>query len=57
MAVYATDGNWRLSLTDGETIAVLLNLGRSIIESKAPASDGLLNGVNAATGVLADLFQ
>ena len=56
VAVYATDGSWRLSLTEGETIAVLPGIGQAVVESSEPTSDHLLDQLNAAVGVLADLF-
>jgi hypothetical protein len=56
VAVYATDGSWRLSLTEGETIAILPGLGQAVVESSEPTSDHLLDQLNAGVGVLADLF-
>ncbi len=56
VAVYATDSSWRLSLTEGETIAVLPGLGQAVVESIEPTSDHLLDQLNAGVGVLADLF-
>jgi hypothetical protein len=56
VAVYATDNSWRLSLTEGETIAVLPGLGQAAVESNEPISDHLLDQLNTAVGVLADLF-
>jgi hypothetical protein len=56
VAVYATDSSWRLSLTEGETIAVLPGLGQVVVESSEPISDHLLDQLNTAVGVLADLF-
>jgi hypothetical protein len=56
VAVYATDGSWRLSLTDGKTMAILPALGQEVLESREPISDQLLDQVSRASGVLADLF-
>jgi hypothetical protein len=56
VAIYATDRSWRLSLTEGETIAVLPGLGQAAAESSEPISDHRLDQLNAAVGVLADLF-
>jgi hypothetical protein len=56
IAVYATDGNWRVSLTEGDTIAVLPGLGQEVVESKEPVNDLVLDQLSTAVGVLADLF-
>ncbi|MEV0597634.1 hypothetical protein [Nonomuraea cavernae] len=56
IAVYATDGSWRLSMIGGERIAVLPGFGQLVIESTEPVSDHVVDQINTAVGVLADLF-
>ncbi|MFG2076088.1 hypothetical protein [Nonomuraea maritima] len=56
IAVHATDGSWRLSMIDGKRIAVLPGLGQQFIESSDLVSDHVLDQINTAVGVLADLF-
>jgi hypothetical protein len=56
VAVFALDAGWRLVFVTGETVAYKADLDAALVESAAPLTDGTLEGLTAAAGVLADLF-
>jgi hypothetical protein len=56
VAVFALNAGWRLAFITGETVAYKATLIAASVESSAPLTDGTLEGLIAAAGVLADLF-
>jgi hypothetical protein len=56
IAMFAPDVGWRLAFVTGETVAYLPHLHAASVESAATLTNGTLDGLAAAGGVLADLF-
>ena len=56
VSIFGSDTGWRLAFIPGETIAYMRDLGAAITESAIPLTDGLLEPLAAAGGVLADHF-
>jgi hypothetical protein len=57
VAVFGSDTGWRLAFVPGETIAYKTSMDATIAESAMPFTNGLLEPLAAAGGVLADLFS
>lgn len=56
VALFALDAGWRLAFTTGETVAYKPDRTAPQVESAVTLTDGTLEGLTAAAGVLADLF-
>ena len=56
VSIFGSDAGWRLAFIPGETIAYITGIGAAMADSAAPLTDGLLEHLAAAGGVLADLF-
>ena len=56
VAVYAEDAGWRLVVAVGDTIAYLPNLIGTDLNSTLPVTEGVLERLTGAGGVLASLF-
>lgn len=56
VSIFGSDTGWRLAFVTDQTIAYITGIGAAIAESAMPLTDGLLEPLAAAGGVLADLF-
>lgn len=56
VALHSLDGGWRLAVATNEQIMYLQDLGGRAIESSAQLGEGVLEGLAAEGGVLANLF-
>jgi hypothetical protein len=56
VSIFGSDAGWRLAFIPGEMIAYITGIGAAMADSATPLTDGLLEHLAAAGGVLADLF-